>query len=223
MKELFSLHQGLHNVFQTCMMGGERDKKTKWWSSKGYFNAVNIMSDGLHSHKPWTPAITGAGLHFPAKEEASYPQLLCDRVAHVVRELAVEICFSPMESLVEQSKQQSSAALQHVNTSFLPRGRKLKLLVSEFSHYKTWIFKTNQSNNQVEDVMSSFPKGTRVVHRKFLQCPKSRSLYSNFTHKTLGSPTKVLTSIIPLPAGSKAWPECKYIYIYRMFVCMCSI
>ena len=98
-------------------------------------------------------------------------------------ELAVEICFSPMESLVEQSKQQSSAALQHVNTGFLPRGRNLKLLVNEFSHYKTWIFKTNQSNNQVEDVMSSFPKGTRVVHRKLLQCPKSRSLYRNFTHK----------------------------------------
>ncbi len=148
---LFEVCEGYHNVFQYCMMGGDRDKRTKWWSSQNYFGAFNIMCDGSHSLKPWTPTITDhQGLLFPTKEEAAYPQLLCDRVAHTVEELAVEKGFKPCESLSEQSKQQSSAALQHVNMGFLPRGKKLKPLVSEFSHYKTWIFQTNQSNNQVE-------------------------------------------------------------------------
>ena len=49
--------------------------------------------------------ITDKGLHFPTKEEAAYPQLLCDRVAHVVKSLAMERGFKPAESLLEQSKQ----------------------------------------------------------------------------------------------------------------------
>ena len=109
------------------------------------------------------------GLHFPTKEEASYPQLLCDRVSHVVKSLAEELGYTPMESLFQQSQQQTSSALQHVNMGFLPRGRKLKPLVSEFSLYKTWAFHTNQNSNEVERVIDKFPKGTRIVHRKLLQ------------------------------------------------------
>ena len=169
MKCLFEKCAGFRNVFQACMMGGERDKRTMWWSSKDYFRAFNVLCDGLHAHKAWTPVITDKGLHFPTKEEAAYPQLLCDRVAHVVKSLAMERGFKPAESLLEQSKQQTSAALQHVNMGFLPRGKKLKPLVSEFSHYKTWIFQANQSDNKVEKVMKAFPKGTRIVHRKLLQ------------------------------------------------------
>ena len=82
------------------------------------------MCDGLHSHKAWTPTITEKEFHFPTKEEATYPQLLCDRVSHVVKALAIEMGFNPMELLLEQSKQQASAALQYVNMGFLPRGKK---------------------------------------------------------------------------------------------------
>ena len=169
MRRLFETCAGFRNVFQSCMMGGDRDKRTMWWSSKDYFSAFNILCDGLHSHKARTPMITDKGLHFPTKEEAAYPQLLCDRVSHVLKSLAIERGFKPVESLLEQSKQQTSAALQHVNMGFLPRGKKLKPLVSEFSHYKTWIFQANQSDNKVEKVMQDFPKGTRIVHRKLLQ------------------------------------------------------
>ena len=169
MKRLFEACEGFHNVFQSCMMGGDRDKRTKWWSNKNYFSAFNILCDGSHTHKAWTPTITDNGLHFPTKEEAAYPQLLCERVSHVVKSLAEELGHTPIESLFQQSQQQTSSALQHVNMGFLPRGRKLKPLVSEFSHYKTWIFHTNQTDNQVEKVMDKFPKGTRIVHRKLLQ------------------------------------------------------
>ena len=68
---------------------------------------------------------------------------------------------------------------------FPPRRKKLKPRVSEFSHYKTWIFKTNQSNNQVENIMSSFPKGTRIVHRKLRKWGEVR--VGDFSGESLGS------------------------------------
>ena len=68
-------------------------------------------------------------------------------------------------SAVATTKFISSATCQY---GFLAE-RKLKPLVSEFSHYKTWIFHTNQNDNQVDRVVDKFPKGTRIVHRKLLQ------------------------------------------------------
>ncbi len=84
-QELFRLCHGYHNVFQSCMMGGDRDKRTKWWSSKPCFEAFNILCDNNHAHKPWKAVQTESGLHFPTSEEAAYPFLLCERVAHVVK------------------------------------------------------------------------------------------------------------------------------------------
>ena len=80
MKELFRLCEGYHNVFQSCMMGGDRDKGTKWWSSPPHFNAFNVMCDNNNEHKPWKPVQTESGLHFPTSEEAAYPYLLCEEL-----------------------------------------------------------------------------------------------------------------------------------------------
>lgn len=186
LQELFRLCPGYHNVFQSCMMGGDRDKKTKWWSSKQHFSAFNVACDGNHSHKPWKPIQSeSGGLHFPTSEEAAYPWLLCERVAHVVKELAISLGFSPMESLIQQSQQQTSSALQHVNMGFLPRGQKLKPLVSEFSHYKTWLFTVGQSSDIVAGILNNFPKGTRIVHRKLLKWGEVR--VSDVDGNSLGS------------------------------------
>ena len=169
MIELFALCPGYHNVFQSCMMGGERDKRTKWWSSKANFAAFNILCNGAHQHKPWKPVQTESGLHFPTSEEAAYPPLLCERVAHVIKEAAEALGIKQTESLLEQSQQQTSAALQHVNMGFLPRGHRLKPLVREFSHYLTWLFAVGQSENLVQQILNKFPKGARIVHRKLLK------------------------------------------------------
>jgi len=37
MVRLFSEHMGHHNVFQACMMGADRDKRTLWWCSDETF------------------------------------------------------------------------------------------------------------------------------------------------------------------------------------------
>lgn len=94
LQELFQLCPGYHNVFQSCMMGGDRDEKTKWWASKPNFSAFSVACDGNHSHKPWKPVQPDSGLHFPTSEDAAYPGLLCERVAHVVKELAISMGLS---------------------------------------------------------------------------------------------------------------------------------
>ena len=168
-QELFRLCNGYHNVFQSCMMGGDRDKRTKWWASKPNFNGFNIMCNNDHDHKPWKPIQTESGLHFPTSEEASYPFLLCERVAHVVKETALELGFVPVESLPQQAKLQTSAALQHVNMGFLARGQKLKPLVSEFAQYRSWLFDAGNNENEVNRILHTFPKGARIVHRKLVK------------------------------------------------------
>ena len=168
-QELFRLCHRYHNVFQSCMMGGDRDKRTKWWSSKPCFEAFNILCDNNHAHKPWKPVQTESGLHFPTSEEAAYPFLLCERVAHVVKEVAIEMGFTPLESLPQQAQQRTSAALQHVNMGFLARGQKLRPLVSEFSHYSLWLFDAGRNEKEVNQILNTFPKGARIVHRKLVK------------------------------------------------------
>ena len=123
-RKLLQLCPGHRNVFDSCMMGGDRDKATMWWCSDDLFESFNLRCNKLHEHKSWTPTITSTGLHFPTATEASYPELLCERVAHLVQDKAERLGFCKFSSIVEQSKKKTSSALQHVNMGFLPRGHK---------------------------------------------------------------------------------------------------
>ena len=42
-QELFRLCNGYHNVFQSCMMGGDRDNRTKWWSLVCFWGFVLLV------------------------------------------------------------------------------------------------------------------------------------------------------------------------------------
>ena len=167
-RKLLQLCPGHCNVFDSCMMGGDRDKATMWWCSDDLFESFNLRCNKLHEHKSWTPTITSTGLHFPTATEASYPELLCERVAHLVQDKAERLGFCKFSSLVEQSKKKTSSALQHVNMGFLPRGHKVKPLVSEFGSYKTWIFQPSHNIDDIDVVLKNLPKGTRIVNRKLV-------------------------------------------------------
>ena len=80
-QELLQAHPGHCNVFHNCMMGGERQKQTTWWCNDQFFSSFNLPCSGDHPHKPWTPTLTADGVHYPTKDEAEYPKLLCQRVA----------------------------------------------------------------------------------------------------------------------------------------------
>ena len=72
-------------------------------------------------------------------------------------------------SLTQQADRQTSAALQHVNMGFLARGNKLKPLVSEFAKYHTWLFRVDNNETDVADILQSLPKGAKIVHRKLMK------------------------------------------------------
>ena len=63
-RQLLALCPGHCNVFDRCMMGGDRDKATTWWCSDDLFDSFNLRCHNMHEHKPWTPTITSSGLHF---------------------------------------------------------------------------------------------------------------------------------------------------------------
>ena len=75
-QQLFRICPGNLNVFDSCMMGGDRDKATAWWCSDDLFSSLNLRCNKQHTHKPWTPIASSGSLKFPTAEEASYPELL---------------------------------------------------------------------------------------------------------------------------------------------------
>ena len=68
--------------------------------------------------------------------------------------------------MIEKSKKKTSSALQHVNMGFLRRGHKVKPVVSEFGSSKTWIFQPSHNEEEIDKLLKSLPKGTRIVRRK---------------------------------------------------------
>ena len=168
-QRLFQICPGNLNVFDSCMMGGDRDKATAWWCSDDLFSSLNLRCNKQHTHKPWTPIASSGGLKFPTAEEASYPELLCERVAFLVKEKATSLGYENFHSLVEQSKQKTSAALQHVNMGFLPRGQKVKPLVSEFGGYKIFVVPPSHNDGHIVTAVEQLPKGAKVVQRKLVK------------------------------------------------------
>ena len=93
---LQTLDGGHWTIFQHCMHGGRRDKQTAWWSwnprheQQNMFKSLALLCDGSHTHEPWQPYKTADGRTiFPTKEEAAYPQLLCERIACILKDEAL--------------------------------------------------------------------------------------------------------------------------------------
>lgn len=155
--------KGFFTEFHNCMHGGKRRKSTSWWATKTVFNELQSICDNSHQHSSWAPTMTAKGLVFPTAEEAAYPELLCKRVAAIIHQYALQ-----EGAIGPQNLSQQLAVRHHTShrwiLDMLPRGKKFKPLVSEFSHYlnfavaaslepeHSWFFKQQ-------------PKGTRVTAR----------------------------------------------------------
>ena len=116
-------------------MGGERDKQTAWWCNDDFFNSFNLPFTRDHTHKPWSPSITADGVYYPTKEEAEYRPLLCKRVAALIVEDLKTCGLVRAETFLQQIKTNRNTAVNSVAMGILPRGQKLRPLVSEFSGY----------------------------------------------------------------------------------------
>ena len=49
---------------------------------------------------------------------------------------------------------------------FLPRGHKVKPLVSEYGHYKIFVVQASHNEQQIVAALKGLPKGSKVVQRK---------------------------------------------------------
>ena len=164
-QELLQAHPGHCNIFHNCMMGGERQKQTTWWCNDQFFSAFNLPCSGDRLHKPWAPTLTADGVHYPTKDEAEYPNLLCQRVAALlIADLQARGIEQP-QTITQQIAQRRTTAINSVAMGLLPRGQKLKPLVSEFGHYVQFAVKPDMDASRI---LLRLTKGARITDRKLL-------------------------------------------------------
>ena len=169
--ELLGLHHGFHNVFHNCMMGGERQKQTTWWCNDDFFSSFNLSCSQDHAHKPWTPTLDDGGVHYPTKDEAEYPKLLCQRVAALLLADLQTLGIEAPSTLEQQITSRRTTAINSVAMGLLPRGQKLKPLVSEFGDYITFVIKPDMDASQI---LHTLNKGARITDRKLVVGGDSR-------------------------------------------------
>ena len=155
---------GVFTVFHSCMHGGRRKKLTQWWANNDTYASLGILCQDEHVHAPWTPQVTPTGLVFPTADEAAYPVTLCKRVAAILVHLAISRGASQPINLEQQLKQQSATSHRWI-LDMLPRGKKYKPLVSEFSSYIHVLVKTFQDVEQSVFFKQQL-KGTKLTSRR---------------------------------------------------------
>ena len=139
--------------FQACAHGAERDKWTCWFGSKGTFTALKAECTHNHPKNMWRPYLDRFGKPvFPTKTEAAYPELLCRRVAALVKQAVLDkgaivapAAFLPTgaQEEVRSSRRHGWATLPPLVaeykqvTDVQPEGQSFKLLASLPSWGKT--------------------------------------------------------------------------------------
>ena len=154
---------GSHVTFHNCMHGGSRDKLTKWWTTTNLYDDLQIYCDKSHAHAKWNPTIVDGRLQFPTADEAAYPELLCTRVAHILTQYCLAQGAVTTHTLVAQVQQQQTTSHRWL-LGLLPKGKKAKPLVDEFSDYFQCVCPPHVDPVSLPCV-KQHPKGTRLVHR----------------------------------------------------------
>ena len=161
-----------HHVceFQHCMHGGKRNKFTHWLScnprnlQKDMFESLHLLCDQTHQHASWASFIDENGKQvFPTASEAAYPELLCSRIAYILKEEALKNNFHFPNDLNEQLCVEPSVAKRQVFTT-QPRGKRLRPLVSEFQAYRSVLFPLN-CEHVIQQFLQDLPRGSRICHR----------------------------------------------------------
>ena len=163
-RDLLERFPGCATMFHNCSHGGNRNKLTKWWATKPCFESLGVLCAGTHKHASWAPKVQDGRLAFPTADEAAYPQLLCSRVAGLVLDYAVHHGAKQVATLEHQVLYSDNTSHRWLFDS-LPRGKKLKPLVSEFQSYVNVLLAPDQSSEDLP-CLKSQPKGARIVHRQ---------------------------------------------------------
>jgi len=120
--------------FHNCAHGGTRDKKTCFVTSVDWFDKLEIYCDKQHAHATWHPTVVDGRVNFPTHAEAAYPEILCNRIASMLKHALVTQGAIEVTNLEAQVKNHGKS-LNRVVLGALPRGKHAKPLVSEFGAY----------------------------------------------------------------------------------------
>ena len=206
LKTLFVLlPNGHYTHFANCMHGGERDKRTTFWSynprcpEQNMFESLALDCDRSHTHASWTPRFVDGKWKFPTHEEAAYPTLLCVRMASLFVDEAARRGLSLVESLAEQVENSAGLGKRPLFTT-QTRGNKLKQLIPEWGAKLSCVVPL--CNIELKNIPLSFPKGSQItqcqLHLGF--CRDSWDSLAHFIDERLtnGQNYEVLTVSIPL-------------------------
>lgn len=162
--EIMQQFEGCSTSFHNCMHGGKRKKLTKWWAISDVYAPLACSCDNRHQHAKWNPVQDESGLRFPTAEEAAYPQLLCKRVVDLVLQYVVQHGATQHNTLDSQIASSSSTAHRWV-LDMLPKGKKLRPLVSEFKSYAFFLVNPSEEPEGTSFFKQQL-KGSRVIQRQ---------------------------------------------------------
>ena len=151
--------------FQNCCHGGDRDKGTMFWCNHSLFACLEARCDKSHVHKPWTASFASSKLHFATSDEAAYPDVLCARMSSIIFDYVVAQGAQLPEDISQQATSVEPGAINRILLGALPRGNRVRPLVSEFGQYLT-VIAPAQCDEQVRKFALTCAKGTKVQHRR---------------------------------------------------------
>ena len=108
-----------------------------------------MLCDNSHAHAKWNPTPVGGNLKFPTADEAAYPLLLCKRVLALILDYAIKLGAQNPDTLKKQLPSGSTTSHRWI-LDMLPKGKKLKPLVSEFQSYKQFLNGPDQDPETAE-------------------------------------------------------------------------
>ena len=88
MQDVAELPGAFSTIFQACMYGGRRDKRTKLLATWGPAKNFCKMCDKSHTHLPWG-VLLGA-----RSEECEYPAGMCKEVARLLSSFAADLGYN---------------------------------------------------------------------------------------------------------------------------------
>ena len=149
--------------FHNCAHGGTRDKKTCFVTNVDWFDSLAIFCNKQHTHAPWTPTVVNGKVSFPTHSEAAYPEILCNRIASLLKAEMVRQGAIEIDDLEKQVKHQSKST-NRIVLGALPRGKQIQPLVSEFGTYINVIHDV-QFDGGLQQFLQKLPKGSAIQSR----------------------------------------------------------
>ena len=119
---------------QACMFGSLRPKWTSFLTNISRFSELALECDHSHPHAPWQVQNTARGQTFDTASEAEYPPALCQAMAAIIHDLAVDAGMPPhcadKPDKTERDNLKAAAGRQ-------PRGTRFPRLLPEFLSVET--------------------------------------------------------------------------------------